>query len=469
MSTKKESLIRFLKNVDNRIWIVFSMLFVLVFASYCYYLDTVSLVRYEVSFAESIIRGEFSNFYQRTYDVMQIYNSAHSPAYDMPMCFVLGIWGIPLYIYINILGITDVANSFTCLLYGKSILLIATILSTCLIVKICTELGIEKDRAKWGGFIFATSLLTLGCTAVVGQSDIMGIAITLCGILFYIRREYRKFLIFFILAFPFKQYSFFVFLPLLLLKEKNIVKVVLQVAGVFAFTILCNIPIQNSPQAYEFKSEFARKMFGILTQNKLPLVDGVPVTILLWGIVCLFCYLYNNENARERKRITAYVMFASMAAIFVGFDAYCYWYVNLAPYLAILICYNAGTTKKLLLFETIGMISITITNVIKYYWCYDVGNCRNMLPGRLFGINNNDYLTIEHLITHNDFSVFRPVLSTIFFITIIAILWIARPNREITVARDEERLFRKNYIIRAGVNIFIAMIPAGMYICGLLV
>ena len=466
MNIRRGNLNSYINRKRFWVWIIFALAFIFIFSSSCYTLDTVSIVRYELSFADSILHGEFKNFYQKAYDMMQIYQPEHSPAYDLPMNFVLGIWGIPLYFIAKLKGYTDISGSFTCLLYGKSILLLATLVSTCLIYKICLALDIEKKRAEWVAFLFPTSLLTLSYTAIVGQTDILSIVLALAGVYAYIKGNYKQFLIWFIIAFPFKQYSFFIFLPLLLLREKNIIKIGLQVISIFAVTLICNLPIRNCHLANEFKVDFSQRVFSLFTGNSLPFVNGVSSTVLLWGLVCLFCYLYKfGSDKFKNRQVIVYAMFAAMAAIFVGFGAYCYWYLNMAPYVVILIGYNSNNTRKMVLFETVGMLALSIVNVIKSDWCFDVQNCKNMLLDRIFmGRGFRSTFTLHEILTRTNLSMYQSSLAAVYVICIFALLWLARPCNAIQEAQQEDLC--KPALYRAVINCLVALIPAGLYIIG---
>ena len=99
--------------------------------------DTTCIIGYEVDFADAIVHGDFSNPYQRNYD-RAIYELASDmevicmrgvPVQDLTVNFVLGIWGIPLYL----LGGTDFADSFIKLLYGKSFFFFAFLISVWLV------------------------------------------------------------------------------------------------------------------------------------------------------------------------------------------------------------------------------------------------------------------------------------------------------------------------------------------------
>ena len=67
----------------------------------------------------------------------------------IPNVYVLGIWGIPLYIYEQIIGI-DPTYFFWPLFYGKSIYIVALVISAYLIYRICKELGINSQNSILG-------------------------------------------------------------------------------------------------------------------------------------------------------------------------------------------------------------------------------------------------------------------------------------------------------------------------------
>ena len=122
------------------------------------YADAKSIIHYEVNFMDSILHGEFFNFYNFCNDKANFYlqmgiEGVSYATYDFPMYLVLGVWGIPLYFYGQIAGV-EVTETMFGLVYGKSIYVVALVLASWLIFKICQEIGIEAKEAKWASFIF---------------------------------------------------------------------------------------------------------------------------------------------------------------------------------------------------------------------------------------------------------------------------------------------------------------------------
>ena len=207
------------------------------------------------------------------------------PSYDAPFNLVLGIWGIPLYFIQRSLDV-DFRVSFWATAYGKSLFLLALGASLVLIYKICIEFGINKQRSSLCSFLFLTSALTTTCIGVIGQSDIVSIVFILLGFLNYVRHKNGWFFFWFIVAYPFKQYALFVFIPLLLLRDKNIVRVLVKTATMVVVTWLSNAPVRNDSDILAYKEWFSSAMLAKLLENRLPLLyEGAPVLVVLLCIV----------------------------------------------------------------------------------------------------------------------------------------------------------------------------------------
>ncbi len=268
--------------------------------------------------------------------------------YDYPMYVVLGIWGIPLWIFLGARGL-EVNDYFMARIYGKSILLFALAVSAWLVYSICRELKMPQRNAKWGAFLFCSSILTFIAIGINGQTDILGIVFILLGLRAFIRKKRIHFILFFMVAFTFKQYALFLFVPLLLLVEKKVWKIGVSTASVMVLHVLSDMVFGlNSPAIIE-KKNFELHIFNRLLANRFPLVNAsVPVVGVLLLAVCVYCYLH-KEIKVARRSFTGFRVFVpalAMAALFISFESSSYWYLHLAPYLAILMVYNTGELKR---------------------------------------------------------------------------------------------------------------------------
>ena len=372
-------------------WFIAAVLFMFLFMSFCY-ADTASIIRYEVGFAESMLKGDVKDLYGITYNSI-LYakdnglRGSSFPTYDLPMNIVLGIWGIPLYLYKACTNAPDIGESFGQMLYGKSILLPALIITIILVYKICLALGTDKSRALWGAYLYFTSAIVTSAVAIVGQCDVIGMTLILAGLLAFIRHEDRKFMMFFVLAMPFKMYAMFFFLPLMLLREKRLHAIIMKVLAACSLNILCTLSLIGNYEALRSKSAFNVGMLFKLVSVKLPVLhSNASLFVLLFGFLCVWCYLHeeSNDNA-SNMRLINFVSVLSAVTLFISFPSYPYWFVYIAPYLAICSVFCHWQSKNIILFESLGMSALCCSNYIIYYWCYDIPNTVNMFLHRIAG------------------------------------------------------------------------------------
>jgi hypothetical protein len=169
-------------------WIILGIILLIPFCIYCY-MDTKSIILYQVNFVDALVHGKIFDYYQFTYDNILSYKSmGYNVAfntYDMPLNTVLGIWGIPLYFIWKLRGINILSSSLA-LFYGKSLLLVFLVFASVLIYKLCMVLGVNKIYSKWASYIFASSLLVFTAIGFIGQCDIIGIVFILKGLIYFV-------------------------------------------------------------------------------------------------------------------------------------------------------------------------------------------------------------------------------------------------------------------------------------------
>lgn len=423
-------------------WGIALLLFLFLFASWDFE-DTTIIVGHQIDFADAIVHGEFRNPYQRAYDRTVDFqkngnnNGRYAPPYyDLPVNFVLGIWGLPLYI----LGGIDYVGNFAKILYGKSFFFIAFTISAWLVYKICRVLNLSDTKSQWGAFIYFTSSMAWNSVCLVGNIDAICTALTLAGILAYLRGRDRECFVWFMMAFPFKQLAAFIYLPLLLLKDKNIFRDALKMIAVAAVNVICNIPVLNCPGAVAAKAMFMRMMIQRLFMRTIPFMSSeVSVFVILYGLLCVYCWLSPiPSDEHKRNHMTLFVAMTSIAVTLSTITAHPQWFLYFAPYLAVAVMYYKKFTKEILLFETLGSLGLLGYNYVQYYWVY-VPKCGlNMLLDKLLGHRKIMELSnVKAAITSTTPSGKRLIDIIRFYVTsptgaiytccmIVIILWLCR-------------------------------------------
>lgn len=428
--------------------------------------DTLAFVHYEVNFWRSIFQeGGLQHFYDYSYMMEQYYKAnaiggAFAAYYDFPMFILFGIWGLPLYLLCEGMGIEETSNMWT-IVYGKSIFIVALIIAAYVIYKICQNIKISKEQSKWAVFLFLSSILALVDVGYIGQLDIMGIIFTLIGIYYYQKNSKWKFILFFMIASSFKQFPVFIFIPLLMLIEKNIVKIGIDTLIVLGFSKICGLSFPSDTMAITVKNEFAEKSLEALLGVKAPLYnDTIPVIILLLGVLCVYCYLKKITSQKELEEYSVFLPLAAMFILLICFDSNPYWYIQLAPYIAIILMYNSKQYNNLVLFETVGMICLVLSQFYSSYWCFEPSNGEGMLMTQIFG-KPDSYLSMERFAAYTKLNQLSGVLYAAFIVCIVAFLWISRPGK---IKQDEKIIIRPYALLRMLVNIAVAYVPVMLYV-----
>lgn len=455
-------------------WIILGILIAIPFLSY-FYGDTMSIVNYEVGFMGAVKNyGGWTSYYEYMKYLVESdpfgfgsHNYAYA-TYDFPMYIVLGIWGIPLWIFCGSKGL-DVNAFYLARIYGKSVLPAALAVSAVLIYSICKELRLSRQQAGWGAFLFASSMCVFTAIGINGQTDILGIPFILLGLRAYIRRRRIPFVLWFMIAVMFKMYAFFIFAPLLLLAEKKLWKIGGSVAAVWALKVVQAVIFSPHSPAMAIKQQFELEIYNRLTVNRFPFVNGdVPTVLVLIILLCVYCYLHKEiEDVEEFHKYAVWVPMTAMVGLFISFESSSYWYLHLCPYLALMLVYNTANLKNNVLFETAGLIAVTLSNYGSRPWAFEIYGCHNMLLEKFFGNYNavEEAYLLEQFAHRVSIVKYVGALNAVFVVTMLAFVWMNLPEK---TGHETEKSIRGYAYARLFLNAAVAYIPLALFVYNLL-
>ncbi|MDE7029943.1 MAG: hypothetical protein K2P63_08195 [Lachnospiraceae bacterium] len=459
------------KNTPPSFWeyFVWILLFLIPFVTLMYG-DTRAFVHYEVNFWKSIKEGGgLRYFYEYSNRMLDFYRSNHISGafeviYDFPVYIILGIWGLPLWLICTAFNLEETSHVWT-MIYGKSIYLVFLPIVAYLIYKVCKNIGVSTRNSKWASYLFLSSIVVFVDIGIMGQLDILGMPFTLLGIFYFQKKCKWKFILFFAVAVSFKQFPLFVFIPLLLLIEKRVVKIVWNMALAVGLTFLTNLPFPRGTVAMQVKEQIRDKFIESFLGAKLPIYNGiVPVIVLLIGAVCVGCYLKDIKNQEELEQFSIFIPLLVMFILFTSFDSNPYWFIHLAPFLAIMLVYNAKHYNRLILFETIGMLCLILNQFATNFWCFDTDAGEGMLLDVMFG-RPHSYITIEKLLPYFRLDIYSPVCFAGYMLAISTIIWLSRPGH----IGQADIPVRWQALLRMVLNAGVAMIPTLLYVASVIV
>lgn len=449
------------------------LILLILFVSFRYN-DLKYILFYEHSLLNNIINYKSLNFYQYCLEQYNQYGFEAGACYalwGMPMYLILGIWGIPIYAASTILdtSVYEMIKNAGVVIYGKSIVLIFLLLTLALTLKYfdkCQNKNIDKQQFS---LLFLSSYMAVAPVFIQGQCDIIEVFFAVAGIYFLTVKNNKKvFLLSFIIAVSLKQMSILIFIPIILLTEKKIWKILANIGGMLIFPVINKVFLGGPIDYAENTSNIA-----VILENKLPILGGdIPVFLLFYAGICLWAYLYNEEN--EKKQINWIWMMGLL--VYGGLNIFskqiyrCVWVV---PFLILgMAIVQNKNYKKIIAIETIVEWCYAFWQICKYSWCFDINNCRYMLP-ELFGKISED----DNLIQLSDFAglfvsmKLDMVVGTIMIAFIILLIYILIKYRD----KSFEIPFLENMEMRGILTVrilgigLIGLIPIILYFLNLMV
>lgn len=278
----------FLREITNIDWILFSFL-----SLFCFFSFQQGDISHTVSSSFTYLNGYIFNFYSHNLTLPYIVGNNY-----MPSTYILfAIWNIPMKLFFGM----DGSNSNLYLIwYNKILTTIFYIFSSIVIFYICKALKFDNKKSKIAMFMWISTPIAMFSQFIFGQYDIFTLFFTLLGIYYYLKDNNFKFILFFGIALTFKYFPLFVFIVLLLHKEKNIFKIIKS-------CIFVTIPFIIELLIYINDSGFKTGVLGFGATSyvfnlNIPSSYFIDIKVLLfaWILLCAFIYL-NNKDLFEQK------------------------------------------------------------------------------------------------------------------------------------------------------------------------
>ncbi len=312
-----KKIIKIMKTDDNSLKII-DWAVLLVVAIFCYFTMQQGDILHTGGSSFSLLNGHIFDFYDYTAQYFGVNN------YMISTYILFAIWNIP----IRLLGWVTTPTldvGFQVHAWYKALPVCCFILSGILIYKIVREIGFSQDKSKITMYAFYSMPIAVFSQFCFGQYDIFTVVFMLMGIYYYFKdgkKSFYLFCLFFGIAATFKYFSLLVFIPLLVLREKNIWKLI-------KYLLITFIPVAIVVLPYLHSEAFRNGVFGfgatgyifnISVNNGLGTISVMPV---LWIVLCLFCFLKEPilvENEASGKDVLfKWFIFVTNVIMFLSF------------------------------------------------------------------------------------------------------------------------------------------------------
>ena len=361
---------------------VYLLLCLMFFYSFIYN-DIIETMRMGIDVWYSLFDGQLNYFYARRTPVDAIaYPKTVQGVYDFPIYIVFAIWNFPLWIAENFFDV-DVFRSPLCLMWGKTLLLLASVLIVGALYRLCRTLEVSEKNSLFAVILFLTSNFFMSSIIMMSAYDIVVLYFAILGIDYYFRGDMKKFTLCFMCAIPLKFFALLIFVPLVLLREKRIWKIVVYMVVsvlpilVFRFFIPCRAVFEDpSSAALSLKNIFESTELSNLaflytvTYEWTTSLSRIYLSLAFWGILYLICYFYKPESEEKIKKWGIYICFLTFANLFITCMTHPYWIMLLVPFTVIIMAMNSQYSYVNLVLETIMTWGMLLAQMFKFSWCF---------------------------------------------------------------------------------------------------
>lgn len=291
-------------------------------------------------------------------------------SYDFTIYAFFALWNFPAWIYEKVSG--NLAEScLACMLWAKFMFVPIAVLCARGIVRIYEFVtGERTDKAAVALAWMFSGFLILG-TYFIGQYDIIGVLFAIWGVYYFLKKDYKKFYIFFAVAITCKYFAILIFIPLILLYEKRVLYIIRNTFAGFSLVVLEKALFSLGRDYNEIHgivdnvTEVQGKVVGVgLLSDR---VKYFFYTKIEWGnsviyffilammLICLYCYMQKREEKYDFHYKTLFICFLVYAAFFLFTSTTTYWSILIQPWL-VLIIYCQGNNRKINLLMEWGLI-----------------------------------------------------------------------------------------------------------------
>jgi hypothetical protein len=249
----------------------------------------------------------------------------------------------------------------------------------------------NKACGKYAAWLWLTTPLALFSQFIFSQYDIFYVFLTVAGFLFFIKRRIFLASFLFGVAITFKYFPLFVFVPLLVLCEKKITRLIFAGSIFFIPTVLIQCLYGNSPAFIEGVVHFSVLSRVFLASINVGGPTSIYYLVLLYTVLVGIAYsikVYTLE-------IMAYIFLVTSVLPFLLIFWHPQWLLFATPAIVLttVICHDRDKINKFLLFDLVAMLFFIAYVVIMFQDNVDLA----MLQTSIFHIPVTNHYKMANL------------------------------------------------------------------------
>lgn len=369
------------------------------------YFDFFATFRNGINFWYALFEGHPLSFYSyaRAIEGATLNRTVHAgAAYDFTIYAFFAVWNFPAWLYERISG-NSAESCFFLLAWGKLMLPVVALVTAAGMKKILEFINGNSTDTAAMVYTYCFSGILVSAVCYIGQYDIIGVLFAVYGVYYFLKKDYKRFYLYFGAAITCKYFAVLLFVCLVLLYEKRILYIIRNLVG-GCYLVFIEKLLFSFGKSYDSIHAVAGqavagsgrgKLVGVgllptrlkyLFHLKIGMgVDSFSLFVFLIALVWVYCYLQKREERYTFYYKVIYIAFC-INAVFILFTASTpYWAVLLVPYMILVIYCRAENRKINICLETIGIGSFLVWHFAREPYLFSSGSCDGMLLYQLLG------------------------------------------------------------------------------------
>jgi len=325
----------------------------------CFFLFQFGDLDYAACTSYAYLEGHFFDFYRYNMATFSAAVPGFGADFLQPIYLLLAAWNAPLKLF----GLTGRAAqgilklSAAELAWTKLLLVVFFALCSVTILKIARLIAGEDEPAKLCMFLFASNPLTIYCIFIFGAFEIFSLAFMMLGLYAFLKNRHWQFIFWFALAIPFKYFAAIPFLPLLLLGEKKVWKILRGLFAAVVPTLVCFTFLVLDQGSMAQRELTSMGFFNFRLLDIGPMMRPA-IFVLAYLAICLFAHFKCNDD-RRRQEYAVLLPLAAFVLVFACMNWHMQWLILLAPWLALAFLFSPNRSISLLL-QTLGTAALFV-------------------------------------------------------------------------------------------------------------
>lgn len=391
-----------------------------------FYPDIWITYNYGMLFLDCLHDGNIFRFYEIS--LQYVDTLTFGATYFIPIYIIFAVWDLPVWLITRFLGGGEI-DSIGSLLWAKGIILVFAFGCVWMMYLILKKLKCEN--LEYAVFLFISSLFFVCPSMAMIQYDVIELFFILCGIYCYFEDEklFWRSLLFFSIAISIKLFAIFIFILLVLITEKRVVHIIIDLSGSVLFTIITMLPFwENGYQ--ECSAVVNQSFFERLFTVDIPGgISGISIFGIGFGSLCVIAHLYKTISIQKCVETLCWLSVAFFLLLFAFVTCNPQWIVLVLPFLICVLMKYENNFKINMILEIILESALILVQGTYFTWVYFCDSSFSSLLFRDSVRMGEGICNLSELLERLGVLECIPGIYAVFVVCGVALLGINNPYR----------------------------------------